>query len=145
MIILIEGNNYFESLREYKNQLRSFEQNGYATEELRPELENFDAQLDLTQNQGLFSTKVLYVLKDFDKLNPERAERVENAAKTVDILILHSKSFDKRKSFYKNVKKSGKVFSFSRLNGKRLEQWIVAKLNEAGVKLNGAARVELVL
>ncbi|MBD3281048.1 DNA polymerase III subunit delta [Candidatus Dojkabacteria bacterium] len=136
MIILIEGDNYFASLQEYRNQLKKFETEGYEVEELRPDLDSFDAQLDLTQNQGLFSSKTLYVLKDFSKLNVERIEKLQNAAQTIDILILHNKSIDKRKKFYKTVKKEGQVYSSSKLKGKQLSAWIVKRVQDLQLKID---------
>ncbi|MBN1331517.1 hypothetical protein JW978_01360 [Candidatus Dojkabacteria bacterium] len=145
MIILLEGENYFASLQEYKKKLKEFEKSGLAVEELRADGENFEMQLDLTQNQGLFGTNTLYVLKEFNRLNAAQTEKLELAAQNVDVLIIHSGSFDKRKSFYKNAKKSGQVFSFNRLKGAELESWTNEKIKTSGLKLDKPARIEFFL
>lgn len=91
------------------------------------------------------SPRRLIVVKDFHIIDEKKGNQEEekqildylkNINETTCLIFYCRGDIDKRKSIYRHIKKTGKVFEFSRLNNRELNQWIVQTLGKNGKKMS---------
>ncbi len=110
---------------------------------LGPEQFSVDAMIEACETLSMFSTFRVVAVEDFSYIGSEKSKSMSEADETAllryignvpdgTMLIFTCEKADKRKKFYKDTEKHGKVYEFDRLPEDDLKNFIIKRLKNSG-------------
>jgi DNA polymerase-3 subunit delta len=142
-----EEDYYMDMVMDFaENKLLSAEEIGFNLTVFYGRDADWTAVINACRRYPMFAERQVVLLKEAQHMKEiERLEAyVENPLpSTVFVVSFKGKTLDKRKSLYKNLKKTAEIYEFEKIKDYKLQEWIANYVRSKGYTVNSKAIVLL--